>query len=255
MLKKLLSLLSIGLMLGAGAHAQYFTIEDKLVEETTTGTALKTDDDYPTIDMHTNLVNATANAFPIKWQLITDSTSHPLGWLVAGICDNIQCRTPYSPFYYGTVQESLPFPGVTPKCLIEARIYAPTVAANGTGTVKVRVWSFDATDTSIVTQADTITFKLTKGPVGISSIEMNDSRVSLYPNPATNNLTVYTDKSLNAAKLSVYSIIGRQQFAVSLEKGKEVNNIDINRLAPGIYMMRLTDAQGNTVTTRKFTKK
>lgn len=255
MVKKLLGALSLGLLLSAGASAQIFTLEpNDTIEVNTTGQGVQTQEGFSnTLNIEAFMTNASTESQTFCWKLLSDSTEHPAGWILTGICDNVVCRLPYSPFYYGVEQEAMPV-AAGGNSLLEVRLYCPPPTGNGTGVIRVQVRTLDAADTNVVTQQDTMVFIVHKNAVGIDKITMDDSRVSVYPNPAINTLQIYADKNLSPAQISVTNIAGAQKMTVGVDKGKDVTTLDINALASGIYMIRVTDISGAVITTRKFAK-
>ncbi len=256
MVKKLLGTLSLGLLLSIGASAQVFTLSpNDTIEVTTTGQGEKTQEGYNNtlnIEGHINNVSGAERVF--RWKLLSDSTEHPEGWIVTGICDNFVCRLPYSAFYFHVEQETLPV-AAAGNSLLEARLYCPPPTGNGTGVIRIQVRALDLADTNIVVQQDTLVIIVNKNPTGIGKITSDDKRVALYPNPASDNLQVYADKTLNPAQITVMNIAGVQQSVKNIEKGKEVTNLSLNSLAAGLYMIRVTDNNGTLITTRKFAKR
>lgn len=253
MFKKLLSVLGTGLLLSTGASAQVFTLTpNDTIEVTTTGQGTLSQEGFAnTLDIHGNINNISGATQMFKWQLLSDSTEHPAGWVLTGICDNVQCRTPYSGFYYGEVQETLPV-AVAGESLLEARIYCPVASANGTGVFRVKVWSVDGENNP--TQEDTMTFIVHKNPTAIASIAQNDNRVKTFPNPAQTLLNVYTEKSLSASRISVVDITGKMQLETAANTAGTTTSLNIQSLAKGTYLISITDANGRLITTRKFAK-
>jgi hypothetical protein len=265
MFKKLLSILSLGLLVSTGVSAQSFTMSpanDTISVNTTgQGTYNSGEGTYSnTIDLTFHINNISANPLIFKWQLLSDSTEHPAGWLLTGICDNVICRSPYSDFYYHVVQTSFAIaPGETDpnKTLLEARIYAPVGSANGIGVFRVKLTAYNSSDADFTNplQTKTVVFIVKKNVTSIATIEANDKRVSLAPNPATNNLRVFADKTLNPKNISIVNINGALALTTAVENGNETTNININSLAAGTYLVKVNDAKGNMITTRKFIKK
>jgi hypothetical protein len=233
--------------LAFASQAQDYTVFANPVDSTTNGTPVKTPEmeGYPYIELANHLTNITSSPITINWKVV--SVSIPGDWKVVGLCDNNTCYSE-EPILNGTNTPPATSP-IAPagNSLFDLRVYAPITGANGTGTVKVR--------TNTLSQVDTLVFIINKTATGISTIKLDDKRVSLYPNPATNMLQVYTDKALNPQSISIVNITGVQNIATSIEKGKEVTNIDINALATGMYMVKVIDANGQMITTRKFVKK
>jgi len=79
---------------------------------------------------------------------------------------------------------------------------------------------------------------------------VNDTKLSLYPNPVVNELTI--SKVAPNSILNIYSAIGQ---LVLVKKLTQVENVNVNlqQLHSGTYIVRLTSDQG--VITEKFNKK
>ena len=256
MKKRLLSVLALGVFLSYSATAQVFTIDEHVVEGNTTGTSpdLTDVDIAGTVNLHTFVTNVTNEDVVINWQHLSNLASHPAGWELLGICDNVVCRIPRQPWSTGTPQVSNPIPPNNNSAmgLMEARIAAPIATANGTGIFKVRIWTEDATNT--ITQQDTLTFILNKTATGVHQITLNDTRVAIFPNPSDKNINIYSDKGLNVTKIAIVNIVGREEFSTVASKTREITEISTSSLAKGMYMIHLTDATGKLVTSRKFVK-
>lgn len=233
--------------LAFASQAQDYTAFANPVDSTTNGTPVKTPEmeGYPYIELANHLTNITSSPLTVNWKIV--SVSIPGDWKVVGLCDNNTCYSDDA-ILNGTSTPP-PTSPIAPggNSLFDLRVYAPITGANGTGTVKVRTYT--------LSQVDTLVFIVNKTPTGISAIQLDDKRVSLYPNPATSMLQVYADKALNPQSISIVNIAGVQSITASIEKGKEVTSININTLATGMYMVKVMDANGQMITTRKFTKK
>lgn len=81
-------------------------------------------------------------------------------------------------------------------------------------------------------------------PLGISEPERKVIRI--FPNPATNELTIDTD--LVISEISVFSVTG-----TLLMRLQGVNTIPVAKLQSGLYMLHITSGNGTEV--RKFLKK
>ena len=89
-----------------------------------------------------------------------------------------------------------------------------------------------------------------KSEVTILLKNVNDTKLSLYPNPVVNELTI--SKVAPNSILNIYSAIGQ---LVLVKKLTQVENVNVNlqQLHSGTYIVRLTSDQG--VITEKFNKK
>lgn len=80
--------------------------------------------------------------------------------------------------------------------------------------------------------------------VGLESLSVRFPDLLVYPNPFSGNL--FVDHAVPGMVLSFYNVIGQQVARYTLREGK--NSIDTGALPKGIYMIRLYDLKGNTVT-------
>ena len=72
--------------------------------------------------------------------------------------------------------------------------------------------------------------------------------VKLYPNPAENNLYITSKTALR--KVELYNVVGKQVK----EYSDVLQSINVSDLKTGVYMVKMTDVNGKTVTS-KFIKK
>lgn len=260
MFKKLLSLIGFGLLIGSfSASAQQFTFEkDTFKMCSDAGTAPHTypyqiGDNWDNVEMHNYITNVSNDTIVYKWKVILSETILPDGWTLFGFCDNQLCRSPFLPWITtGEEQTSNPlYPGTIAPAQnrdFKALICAPSDKPNGTAVIRIRVAVANG-------QVDTATFLFSKpcNPTGLDDLLTSaDKRVVLSPNPANNMLKVYADKELNASKIYIFNILGSKQMVQPITK--EVTALDINALAPGMYVVRLEDKNGKLITTRKFAK-
>jgi hypothetical protein len=82
----------------------------------------------------------------------------------------------------------------------------------------------------------------------VSIRENKSNSIKLYPNPAENDLYISGKSTLS--KVEVFTILGAQVK----EYSNVLQSINVSELKTGVYMIRLTDTIGKTVTS-KFIKK
>lgn len=251
MMKKI-SFLCLGILFFSGAFAQDFTILDNPVELQSQGCDPFLNEPFESKDFvpyfKTYLQNTAANvqdSIQIEWRYLHELTVQPSGWKVTGICDNDLCRTEDGDWFTGTPQTSKKFDNAH-NMLLEVNVYAPTTGLDGIGKYYVEV--------KTANQTDTVEFILTKLFTDIKGISVKDSRVSLYPNPASQSLQVFANTELKASSLSVYNIIGKEIMQQPLNQHQEVTNLNISALPSGLYFVRIADEHGKVLTSRKFTK-
>jgi hypothetical protein len=81
---------------------------------------------------------------------------------------------------------------------------------------------------------------------GLSELP-NAFGLSIYPNPATSNVTVNWQASQGVLNLTLIDQLGRQIIQQSIEKGERIN---LNNLASGIYLLQLSD--GSSLSQQKL---
>ncbi len=84
--------------------------------------------------------------------------------------------------------------------------------------------------------------------VGNTNVIRNNN-IRLYPNPATDELTIETDEN-SYSSFSITNTIGQQLMQQSVTDKQ--TRISVNKLSPGIYYLTLKGTHGSTV--RKFVK-
>jgi Secretion system C-terminal sorting domain/Beta-propeller repeat len=91
--------------------------------------------------------------------------------------------------------------------------------------------------------SDIFIHKMSAGYSGLYDFFSEDNRLSLYPNPSSNEVTIdYSLSSLQNVDFGIYDIRGR--LVQKIEKGKKqagkyVLKVDISNLANGIYIIQM----------------
>ncbi|MCG8582663.1 MAG: T9SS type A sorting domain-containing protein [Bacteroidales bacterium] len=73
--------------------------------------------------------------------------------------------------------------------------------------------------------------------------------LQLFPNPVSDVMQIQSESSI--VSVAIYALTGTRVKQIS---GSQINNVDVSSLSSGIYIMALTDVDGNQTTT-KITKK
>ncbi|MBT4903587.1 MAG: T9SS type A sorting domain-containing protein [Flavobacteriaceae bacterium] len=71
------------------------------------------------------------------------------------------------------------------------------------------------------------------------------TNISIYPNPTDN--TLFTSGNETSIAVAIYNALGKEVFSI-----KNTNNINVQALPSGVYMIRISD--GVRQTNRKFIK-
>lgn len=85
-------------------------------------------------------------------------------------------------------------------------------------------------------------------PVALGQDELSLSQISVYPNPAQDELTITTPLTWNKIEVSVFDIAGNLVKVISLNGGAQ--EIDMRDLSSGTYAMRVQ--YGNQLLTQKI---
>jgi PKD repeat protein len=134
----------------------------------------------------------------------------------------------------------------------------PTHVYSGSGTYTVSLTVSNAYGSNILTKTnvinaisicyyDTVTYSACDGITGL--IEAMDMKynIKIYPNPATDDLTIETPER---ATIEIYNIEG--QIIKSFSAGDNTTTIDVSTLARGMYFVKMKSDNG--VGVKKFIK-
>jgi hypothetical protein len=87
----------------------------------------------------------------------------------------------------------------------------------------------------------------------VIAVEKNSNLLSVYPNPAEDNLTVTIPEGNTASSIAIYALDGRMVYSKSLSANEITSNINISALNTGIYTLVLQ--KGKESLSQKFIKK
>jgi hypothetical protein len=224
-----------GILCSTMANSQTFTLE----KDTARGIVLN--NSYA--EIHNKVINTSPGSVQVSWKVT--SISLPSAWTINGfgICDNQLCLN-----YFNATQFALKV--------------ADPLASNENFDYKLAIdvsalpWGGPYYVTTNMTDGTTTknpVFEIYKGfPTNVPTVNKSKEDVVMYPNPAHNELNIVYNGSSNIKNIAVYNLIGK---AVNVYKVTSDNNanLDISSIPSGIYFVRLLDAQGRVVATRKFT--
>jgi len=253
-MKKFLLLLLCGIGLSAGAFAQTFT-----TQYDTTGTPPGGD----TVSAFTMISNyvinpSTTDSFTLSWQVI--ASDFPTSWYEGanfGICDNKVCQVNAVStglrLWNGTAGDSFVSDyysvgtGGLPKSGDFHMQIDLSGAAGGTHYMTVHMRDMQSG------YSKNITFLVTKGYLGVSTVVKSSDDVVLYPNPAINEVNLVYNANAGVKNIAVYDLIGKV-VRVYRPTANNSAKLDVSSLASGVYFLRMMNADGNVIATRKFTR-
>jgi hypothetical protein len=78
------------------------------------------------------------------------------------------------------------------------------------------------------------------GDTGAGTIELNSKNLSVYPNPASDVINVAL-KNGDVQSIDITNLAGQNVFS-----GKAAKTVNVNFLAPGVYVVKVKDTTGTT---------
>lgn len=128
--------------------------------------------------------------------------------------------------------------------------YFPGNASGGISSndpTKVFFTSIDANQLGVMNNTEEVPQGLWTDPTGIADNTL--SGMKLYPNPATDNVTVAFAATESAnATLSIYNLMGQQVYAESIvvNEGNNLMRVNTTSLQAGVYMVNIKTNQGTS---------
>ena len=94
---------------------------------------------------------------------------------------------------------------------------------------------------SLGCESDTIVLEVNVGTTGLNSVS-ETGEISIYPNPATDNVELRVDNSLLNSKVEIINVSGKivEQFKIQ----KLISNIDLSKEERGIYFVKIISENG-----------
>ena len=82
-------------------------------------------------------------------------------------------------------------------------------------------------------------------PSGMENFALNSPKLSIWPNPAVNEVTIYTGKQ--AGNLTIQSVNGSIMFEIEVPSYRESLTPDVSGFQKGLYLVRFRNAFSETV--------
>jgi PKD repeat protein len=118
---------------------------------------------------------------------------------------------------------------------------------------------YESEDTYVITltvfgECDTVTITQTYTAIANSTETFGEGSISLYPNPATENVQLsFENISLSNATLQIFDMTGKTVYSTSLENVSNQITVPVQQLNPGMYQIMVRSADQSA--TLKFIKK
>ncbi|PQV48225.1 putative secreted protein (Por secretion system target) [Jejuia pallidilutea] len=103
-------------------------------------------------------------------------------------------------------------------------------------------------NTSLFGYVDEFTFSSSSTPTLSNTKFEFENSISVFPNPVKSTFQIKTDNNTKIANISFYDLLGKTIVKSANEISR--NTYDISNMSSGLYMVRITDDKGNSVTKR-----
>ena len=226
----------IGLCLAsAQGFAQGFTVAHDTTYASVNGTA----------DVHNGITNSSnLSSLNINWL----GTLYPsTGWTVTGICDLVNGSSNGNCYNWPLGQISLTIP---PGLSADFKVTFKNDSTANPAPVN-SVCYFSILITTAGSANKTIWYRVTKDPLGITSMNRVSDAVVIFPNPSRDIVNIAIDPTIGAKSFMISNLIGRTIGVYNVSGG--VQKIDMDNAPTGVYFLRVCDAQGKVLETKKFT--
>ncbi|MDB5281552.1 MAG: hypothetical protein JWO06_627 [Bacteroidota bacterium] len=193
---------------------------------------------FDIVDEYIYLHNTHSDSIKINWRLVSADTVP--GWSLQ-LCDNQNCyplpNTPKTSAWLAP-GDSLDFHA----------ILAPAAIA-GSGWMKVSVQiAADTFPALIITYHANVTVTS-----GINSVSAESNAIHVFPNPATDMITIEGLTPSQSSTVQILDVQGRVLSAESRIENPSLN-LSISNLPAGSYLVKVLDAEGRLTAVKKFNK-
>ena len=214
---------SIFILISVSSIGQFDILWDDDPGVTYNGQTVTILKDYAGFDVYMHCQNNSSSAQDIKFRRVVLSSNDTL--FNDQFCDNNLCYSCFGDDWTTPAPNPLQ-PGDS--CLMKGTFYF----YNG-GDVLIRYYILDLSDNPI----DSVDVNIINT---VSVKELNQTLISIYPNPANNYLNInFTNFSSDLFEVNIYDLNGKLVFNRQLFNLK--NTIDLNNLKSGFYNYNITN--------------
>lgn len=255
----LLGLFSALLIFQTGsASAQILTQSGK----DTVGANTTTNDGF--FKVYNNIKSGSSTPVKLDWKIISHNLGSNPGWPLydaniggAGFCDNILCRsvlptnvsnnlfTDSNMIQHSDDYNNATYEGEAHNFYMQFVCNNPAIGSSA----YVRVRATDANGSG----SKVMTFVGYRAATGVTTTTYNDE-VVLYPNPAREAVNVIYDPNAGVKTIAVYNLIGKLMGPIYRPSSNGSAKIALEDMPNGVYFLRLMDARGHVVATRRFNR-
>jgi hypothetical protein len=178
------------------------------------------------------ITNNTASPVTITWNKSAENLL--TGWSILGLCDPVACYLNSSDPHSAILN-----PGESGVWYVDMK--AATTAQDGTSWV------------TLTTNHGDMVYMFQTWPTSVKDFD-NNNLVSIYPNPATDKITIaLTDKRI--ASVQVVNVIGRKMARFEVDPSRDHSlTYNLDHVANGVYLLQFSDSKGKILGVRRVTK-
>lgn len=135
--------------------------------------------------------------------------------------------------------------------LVFTDFIVPATATTGNTRMRISMKKGNPAQTSCETfslgEVEDYTVNITPQKMGSTSETVSETvpEVSVFPNPATNDLTAKFSGYEGSVSVQIFDLFGKVIFMTTTNSGDQFQ-MDVHELASGVYILRATDEQGHT---------
>jgi hypothetical protein len=223
-MKKLLLISGFGLA-AFSSMAQSFTIPKDTINYTVYGEA----------KLYNNITNVSSSAIQVKWKVVNHN--FPTDWQNIQACDNNNC---YADIVNGTEYTTADIDPST-----NGNFY---VLPNLNGTTSTGTYYLQIRMTHGTYSKDSWYF-VNRFPTNVSNHQLRNE-ISIFPNPAVNNISIKYNGSKSPAKIKIQNIIGQTTYETKPTGSTTI--LDLAGFKPGLYFLRVYDVNDQLIAVNRF---
>ncbi|WP_298520519.1 T9SS type A sorting domain-containing protein [uncultured Kordia sp.] len=180
----------------------------------------------------------------------TDASNYSFTANVAGINSGFDLAPPLviSPTSFTIQQPSITLGDCSPNCLLESQYLSTIILGDLSPS---RTLNYEIVDEG--NNRKTLTITSPEGDIAVhgnyilSVKKFDKKRILMYPNPVKKKLH-FDFKGYSIEKMNVLSLVGASIFEAKISP--QQNSLDLSFLKPGIYFMKTTYKDGDTILSR-----
>ncbi len=209
------------------------------------------------LSVYNNMVSADANKIVVKWKIT--ATDFPRDWAdtsILGICDNKTCRqNDRDTFLWNCISNVSSLGSFISDTIRPGQkanfdlVLDLAHASNGTHYLTCSWQSIGGS----LAPTKFVTFIVNKFPTEAPVVEkIVNNEISLYPNPAKNEVNVIYSYTQESNTICIYNVIGKLVNVYKFDGASA--NLNIESIPSGVYFLKFIDVKGDVVAIKKFTK-